>query len=207
VIGTGHPRRLVAVVLAGGESRRFGADKLSAEIHGRSLLEHALDELPTDARTGVVGPTRALGHAATFLREEPPGGGPAAALIAGLIWALELDADLIVTLPGDAPSGGRAAAALLAELGAGEQAVVAVDGSGRQQVLQLALRAAAAQLLVELAGPDRGHDQPVRRLVSDLAPRPIPLPADLTHDIDTVEQLRGFSQPEPRVIRPGISCL
>jgi molybdopterin-guanine dinucleotide biosynthesis protein A len=179
-------------VLAGGDARRFGADKLSAEIHGRSLLEHALGELPTDARTAVVGPTRSLGHAVTFLREEPPGGGPAAALITGLIWALELGADLIVTLPGDAPAGGRAATVLLAELGADEQAVVAVDGSGRQQVLQLALRPAAAQLLVELAGPERGHDQSVRRLVSVLAPRPIPLPTDLTHDIDTVEQLTDF---------------
>jgi molybdopterin-guanine dinucleotide biosynthesis protein A len=191
VTSAGTPR-LSAVVLAGGEARRFGGDKLAADIDGRSLLEHALDELPTDARVAVVGPARPLSRTATFLREDPPGGGPAAGLITGLIWALELRAEVIVTLPGDAPGGGRAAAVLLADLRPNEQAVVGLDESGRQQVLQLALRAAAARRLVELAGPERGHDQSVRRLVSALAPRPRALPADLSYDIDTADQLRHF---------------
>ena len=186
------PARLAAVVLAGGESRRFGGDKLAADIDGRSLLDHALDQLPSDARTAVVGPVRTLGRAVTFLREDPPGGGPAAALVTGLLWALELGAEVIVTLPGDAPAGGRAAALLVAELGSTEQAVVGLDGSGRQQVLQLALRAPAARLLVELAGPDRGHDQSVRRLVSVLAPRGLILPAHLSYDIDTADELSHF---------------
>ena len=79
--------------------------------------------------------------------------------------------------------------------------MVGVDGSGRDQVLQLALRPAAARLLVELAGPDRGHDQSVRRLVTALTPARLALPDDLCADIDTVDQLKAFSQPPPHVIR------
>ena len=82
---------------------------------------------------------------------------------------------------------------LRAELDRRERdAVVGVDGSGRDQVLQLALRPAAARLLVELAGPDRGQDQSVRRLVTMLAPARLALPDDLCADIDTVDQLRHF---------------
>jgi molybdopterin-guanine dinucleotide biosynthesis protein A len=48
--------RLTAVVLAGGESRRFGTDKLAADLQGLTLLERAVSELPTDADLIIVGP-------------------------------------------------------------------------------------------------------------------------------------------------------
>ena len=184
---------VAAIVLAGGQARRFGSDKLAADVDGRALLEVALDGLPDDWAVAVVGPPRQLARDVTFLREDPPGGGPAAGLITGLIWALTTDVEAIVTLPGDAPggrSGGRAAAGRARRQA--RDAVVGVDGSGRDQVLQLALRPAAARLLVELAGPDRGHDQSVRRLVTTLTPARLALPDDLCADIDTVDQLRHF---------------
>ena len=184
---------LAAVVLAGGRSRRFGGDKLAAEIAGRTLLDHAVADLPPGAVLSVVGPNRPLSRPATFLREDPIDGGPAAALITGLLWALATGAEAIATLPGDAPAGGRAATALLAELGRQDRdAVVGVDASGRDQVLQLALRPAAARRLIELAGPDRGHDQSVRRLVTALSPGRLVLSDDESRDIDTAEQLRHF---------------
>jgi molybdopterin-guanine dinucleotide biosynthesis protein A len=184
---------VAAIVLAGGEARRFGSDKLTADVDGRALLEVALDGLPRDWGVAVVGPLRPLARGVTFLLEDPPGGGPAAGLITGLIWALTTDVEAIITLPGDAPGGGRAAVLLRAELARQPRdAVVGVDGSGREQVLQLALRPAAARLLVELAGPDRGHDQSVRRLVTSLTPARLTLPDDLCADVDTVDQLRHF---------------
>lgn len=197
-----------AVVLAGGEGRRFGGDKLAAGIDGRTLLDHALDGLPVGTRIIVVGPERPTSHEdVTFVSEDPPGGGPAAGLIAGLTWALSCDpattshstdseARVIVTLPGDAPAGGRAARFLLTELGPEDPSVVGVDPAGLTQVLQLALRPAAARRLVELAGPDRGRDQSVRRLVAALAPRSVVLSEELSRDIDTTDQLRHFRNPD-----------
>ena len=193
----GHP--VAVVVLAGGGSRRFGSDKLVAHLDGRTLLERALDGLPAGARVAVVGPERTLPRPVTFLREQPPGGGPAAGLITGLSWAVGTDASTIVTLPGDAPAGGRAAMLLGAVLlGTDAASVVGVDPSGRDQVLQLALTRPAAQALVDLAGPTAGQNASVRRLVLALDPPPQrqPLPAELAADIDTVDQLQQFRNPD-----------
>ena len=194
-----NPYALVAVVLAGGESRRFGSDKLTADLDGRTVLDRSLDGLPTDATIVVVGPARPLTRSAQFVREEPPGGGPAAGLVTGLRGALDRQPDLIVTLPGDAPSGGRAAAVLAAQLEKQEsEAVVATDDTGRDQVLQLALRPPAARQLIERAGPSGGHGQSVRRLVNALDPAPlrVELPDDLTRDIDTTIDLAHLRNPD-----------
>lgn len=210
---TGTSSDVVAIVLAGGESRRFGSDKLAADLGGRALLDRALDGLPAHTAIAIVGPERPMDRDVTFLREDPPGGGPAAGLIAGLTWALEAGAEVILVLPGDAPGAGRAANLLLAAVAqpargstspdsAGSvetaatpaTAAVGADRTGREQVLQLALRPPAARLLIGAAGPDRGRGQSVRRLLATLtpAPQPVPLPEELTRDIDTVDQLRRW---------------
>lgn len=188
---------LAVIVLAGGESRRFGSDKLVARLDGRTLLDHALDGIPADAPIAVVGPERPLSRVVTHLREDPPGGGPAAGLIAGLRWALDLGATVIATLPGDAPAGGRAAVRLadaLADPGTNALVVVAVDADEREQVLQLAMRTGVAEALLELAGPAAGHGASVRRLLHrlDPHPRPVELPKQLTADIDSTAQLSDF---------------
>ena len=189
---------IAAIVLAGGRSRRFGSDKLDADVDGRPLLRLALDGLPAAARVAVIGPVRPLAARVQFLREDPPLGGPAAALVTGLRWALDVGAEAILTLPGDAPHGGRAAAVLLDTLAAGQaEAVVGVDGAGRDQVLQLALRPTAARALVTLAGPGGGHGLSVRRLIEQLIPPASrqPLADELSRDIDTTDQLAHFRNP------------
>lgn len=186
---------LAVVILAGGESQRFGSDKLVADLDGRTVLEHSLDGLPKEASVGVVGPRRPLPRAVRWLREEPPGGGPAAALVTGLAWALRTGAETICTLPGDAPAGGRAAAVLAGTLRRFDASgVVGVDPAGRDQLLLLALRRSTAQQLVDLAGSGAGHGQSVARLVAALNPPPVrvPLSAELAADIDTTDQLRYF---------------
>ena len=112
-----HPslRRVTAVVLAGGASR-FPPDKLSQLVEGTSLLDRALASLPEQFGVVVVGSVRQVARPAIFTSEDPPGGGPAAAMIAGLRRALAESADVIVVLPADAPLGGQAASTLLSRL-------------------------------------------------------------------------------------------
>ena len=200
---------LAAVVLAGGESRRFGGDKLAADLHGLSLLERAVTELPSDARLIIVGPEREIGRPAASAREEPPGGGPAAAMIAGLRLAVSSDADAIVVLPGDAPAAGRAAMTLLSVLrSSGASAVLAVDGSGRAQPLQLALRPPAANALIAAAGDLAGAGQSARQLVDRLSPPPRRVPVAPCHfDIDTPDQLLAWQLRDSGAVRAVLHVL
>ncbi len=190
-------RRVTAVVLAGGASRRFRPDKLAEQLDGEPLLDRVLASLPERVETViVVGAAREVIRPVIFTSEEPAGGGPAAALVAGLRRALDESSDAIVTLPGDAPLAGKAASILLSRL-EGEpstEAVVGVDASGREQPLQLALRPAAARNVVETAGPSGAAGLSARRLLDALRPGLVTQrlePAELW-DIDTRDQLLAW---------------
>ena len=184
---------VAAVVLAGGASRRFGTDKLAAALDAQTLLDHTLAGLPEAYAVLVVGPERRLVRPVTFVREEPPGGGPAAALVAGVRAALEAGAEAIVVLPGDAPAAGHGAPTLLAAL-VHHEAAVGADAAGQWQPLQLALGPAAGRQLVELAGPDGAAGQSARRLLTRLDPPPQPVSLDpaALFDIDTPDALQTW---------------
>jgi molybdenum cofactor guanylyltransferase len=184
---------VAAVVLAGGASRRFGTDKLAAALDAETLLDHTVAGLPEAYAVIVVGPERPLLRPVTFVREDPPGGGPTAGLIAGLRAALDTDPHAIVVLPGDAPAAGHGTTTLLAAL-ADQDAAVAVDAAGQVQPLQLALRPRVAEQLIALAGPGEGAGQSARRLVGSLEPPPrrVPLHPAALFDIDTPDQLLSW---------------
>lgn len=195
---------MAVVVLAGGTSRRFGSDKLAAAVDGSTLLDAALAALPAGADVVLVGPARPTSRAVHVVREDPPGGGPAAALVTGLRFALDGPAAFFAVLPADAPDGGHAAAALLGLLRDDPTvtAAVAVDDEGRDQPLQLALRRPAARALVT-AAPDGGRDASARRLlVGALGPdlRRVVLPPRSLFDVDTPAQLAAWTaQSSPAV--------
>ena len=193
-----HPswRRVTAVVLAGGASQRFPPDKLAQLVDDGSLLDSALASLPEEFVVVVVGSVRQVARPVIFTSEDPPGGGPAAALVAGLRQALAESADAVVVTPADAPLGGAAATTLLGRLEKEPsiQAVVGVDAHGREQPLQLALRPAAAEALVAAAGPGGAAGVSARRLLDALRPGLIAQqlsPAELW-DIDTADQLLAW---------------
>ncbi|HEY2299277.1 MAG TPA: NTP transferase domain-containing protein [Jatrophihabitans sp.] len=89
-----------AIVLAGAGSRRLdGADKPALEIRGRTLLDRAIAATSGAQRVIVVGPRRETAVPVIWTSEEPPGGGPVAAIAAGLRevheqWCLLLASDL-----------------------------------------------------------------------------------------------------------------
>ena len=193
-----HPslRRVTAVVLAGGASQRFPPDKLAQLVDDEPLLNQTLASLPGEFVVVVVGSVREVARPVIFTSEEPSGGGPAAALVAGVRQALADSVDAIVVLPADAPLGGRAARTLLGRLDdePNVDAVVGIDAHGREQPLQLALRPAAAEALVAAAGPGGAAGVSARRLLDALRPRLVTheLPPAELWDIDTPDQLLAW---------------
>ncbi|TLW94952.1 molybdenum cofactor guanylyltransferase [Saccharomonospora piscinae] len=76
---------LAGVVLAGGAARRLGGiDKPSLRVEGVPLLVTATTALRAAEPVIVVGPRRPLPADVRWVREEPPGSGPVAALAAAL---------------------------------------------------------------------------------------------------------------------------
>jgi molybdopterin-guanine dinucleotide biosynthesis protein A len=179
------------VVLAGGGSRRFGSDKLAADLGGRPLFDLTLASVPADLPVVVVGPPRPVAREVRFVREEPPGGGPAAALVVGLEAALDGGATQVVTLPGDAPAAGTAVPRLLDAL---DECDVVVAGGSDGQVfpLQLACSVEGARRVVTAAGPGRGAGVSVRQLLESLDPAPGRTVLDdlALLDVDTPEDAR-----------------
>jgi molybdopterin-guanine dinucleotide biosynthesis protein A len=89
-----------AIVLTGGASRRLGRSKTVELVGGRPLLGRVTGALTGVARVIVVGPADGAERADVVCREDPPGGGPLAAVAAGLA---EVTAPLVVLLAADLP--------------------------------------------------------------------------------------------------------
>ncbi|MDR5698786.1 molybdenum cofactor guanylyltransferase [Agromyces aerolatus] len=184
-----------AILLAGGRgSRMSGARKPLLEVGGRSLLEHAHRAASWCDPVTVVGDVRdARLNGVEWVREDPPFGGPAAAVAAALSsWAGRGDSPAwTLVLACDLPGAGPAVARLRR---AAQDAALETDGvcladpSGRTQWLTglyrtSVLTARAAAL------PDAARDASIRSLLDGLAIEVVPAPAAETADIDTWEDL------------------
>lgn len=203
---------LVHVVLAGGRSSRFGADKLNARLDGRSLLEVTLSALPSELAVVVVGPVRPSGRRVTFIREHPPGGGPGAALLAGLRHCRSEHAKAWVgVLPGDAPSAGRALRSLRQALERSPKAVAAVgvDAVGALQPLHLVLTPAGRDALLAV-GSRQDAAPSARGLIGALDPLLVPIEPPDVWDVDEPVQLAGWQHrdaPSTRAVLDAVRTL
>ncbi len=183
-----------AIVLAGGSGRRLGLVDKPALLTGTlTLLEVALAAV-APARTVVVGPHRDLPDDVLQAREEPPGGGPAAALVTGLIALIGESAgfgesDLVAVLAADLPRIGHQAVDRLAAAVRSQHTdgAVLVDPAGRSQYL------AGVWRLTALIGAARSrrswHDARVSDLLGSLTTARVPADLATTADVDTAADL------------------
>jgi molybdopterin-guanine dinucleotide biosynthesis protein A len=183
--GTGTVE-LGGIVLTGGSAVRFqGADKASIEIAGVTLLEHVLGALGEVPDVVVVGDEVITSRPVGFVREDPPGGGPAAGLLAGLAGFPSLPR-LVVVLAVDMPLVTTATVRRLM-LSAEEDGALLVDEDGRRQYLcaiyrSEALTQAAPQL-------EEHHGLPMRTLVEGLRLAEVPALPWEARDVDTWDDL------------------
>lgn len=133
------------VVLCGGRARRLGADKAQLIVDGQRLIDRLAAGLPTDAAFVLVGPDPgAIGRPVTLTREDPPFGGPVAALAAALPF---VRSDLMAVVAVDMPFAAYALTGLVDLLREsptdGVDCVVPVDPEGRRQPLCATYRTVA----------------------------------------------------------------
>jgi molybdopterin-guanine dinucleotide biosynthesis protein A len=177
---------LGGIVLTGGSAVRFqGADKASIEVAGVTLLEHVLGALVEVPEVVVVGPEVLASRPVTFTREDPPAGGPAAGLLAGIA-AFPRPPRLVAVLAVDMPLVTTATVRRLM-FAAEDDGALLVDADGRRQYLCAAYRTEA--LLAAAPPPDERHGLAVRRLVGDLRLAEVPALAWETRDVDTWDDL------------------
>nr|WP_246140634.1 NTP transferase domain-containing protein [Micromonospora olivasterospora] len=187
-----------AVVLAGGAARRMGgADKPALRVGGRPMRDRVLDAVADADLRVLVGPPGPVPEGVRSTRERPPGGGPVAALAAGLT-LLPPGTTVVAVLAGDLPLLTAPAIGALRDRLAepGVDGACYVDDEGRRQTLcgvwrVPALRAAVDRLAAARGGSVDGAS--LRALLGGLAVRDVRWPGGGPppwFDCDTDEDVR-----------------
>ncbi len=189
------------IILAGGASRRMGRNKLLLQRDGVPLIgivvggvHRQLLDRASSVPTIVVGPqpTESTippdGFEVVFTREEPPGGGPLAALAAGIAGIGESPGadSVVIVLAGDAPHGPDAMNLLLDTLtaiGTDHDAALLTDAQGRLQPLCAAYRLQPLRQALDALGETFGRR--MDDLLEQLAIAGVPDTIDAALDIDT----------------------
>jgi molybdopterin-guanine dinucleotide biosynthesis protein A len=180
---------LTGLVLAGGVSRRMGADKALIDVHGHPLIVHVATRLAAVCASVLVAPgARPLPDLPwTQVDDRVPGEGPLAGILGGLVAApTELVAVVGVDMPGFRPD----VLVTLAQHWDGEPAVVPVIG-GRLQPLHAVYAVAALPRLAALF--DAGERSPTRALERvGAAWREMAEPAPWATSLNTADDLARF---------------
>jgi molybdenum cofactor guanylyltransferase len=171
-----EPTHVTGIVLAGGQSSRFGADKLASIIDGRTLLERAVDAVGSVAGAILVaGPVEPgadlrIAPLVRFIRDAEPFAGPLAALAGTLS---ETATELAIVVGGDMPGLVPVVLGSMLErldadpkLDAVVLGATAADAPTKRQVLPVAVRVgpAAAGAKAALDAGDRSLVGFLRRI-------------------------------------------
>ena len=188
-----------AVLLAGGTARRLGGvDKPGLLVGGSTLLDRVLAAVGGATQVVVVGPRRTTNASVLWCHENPPGGGPVAALAAGL---QSVTAGRVVVLAADLPFVTEAVVSRLLEAAEGRDGALAVDDDGRDQLLlgawstaalrnAMPARPAGARLGAVVAGLDA-----IRVSLPTEPGEPLPwLDCDTAEDLAVMRGIAGTGQ-------------
>lgn len=176
-----------AVVLAGGTAVRMdGIDKAGVEYAGRTLLEHALAAVSGAVEVVVVGDPVPTSRPVTFVREDPPHGGPAAGLLAGRDVLLGRPTYLAV-LAVDMPRVTNDTFRRLLAAAEGRDGAFLADVSGRRQLAGVLALAA-----LDRVRPEDVSGLSVRRLFTPLDLASVAGAADEARDVDTWADLHDL---------------
>ena len=175
---------VTAVVLAGGRSSRFGSDKLSFEIDGRTMLEHAVAAAAavTSRVLLVVAPGGELPASLTstgveVVHDRMAFEGPLAALGAALA---AIDTPVALVVAGDMPRMVPAVLQRLASTVGTDRPAVNLEVPRRVQPLPMAISVEAARPVV--AALLKRGERSLRSLLAEMGAASIPAPVWLSLD-------------------------
>lgn len=181
--------KLSAIILTGGSSTRFGSDKSRAILDGQSLLSRVLTELAENIDVVIVGPTfESQLRSLKFVQEDPAGGGPVAAVNAGIAI---IDTEFVALIATDMPFAAAVIHNLANSLESSIDGLVPLDAEGIPQTLCAIYRTDALRRAIEKLGSPQGRS--MRSLTALLEVQEMELPASLKSrllDIDTPEDLQ-----------------
>jgi molybdopterin-guanine dinucleotide biosynthesis protein A len=160
-----RPGRIAGVVLAGGRSRRFGADKALAQLDGARLIDHSLRALRGHADALAVSGSAALAASVGLdAVADAPGvaAGPLRGVLGALAWAKAAGCSHLLSVPCDTPF-------LPDDLGprliaAAARAPVVAARAGRAHALCAIWSVGLAEAVATMANQDR---QPSMQAVVD----------------------------------------
>ena len=98
--------RIFGVILAGGESRRMGADKALVPLAGRPLVAWVAERIAPQVEALALsanGDPGRFGFLALPILPDATPKGPLSGILSGLIWAAPLGASHVVSVPCDGP--------------------------------------------------------------------------------------------------------
>lgn len=193
----GSPGNLMGVVLAGGRSRRFGADKALFNLAGRPMAAWALDALKAATALQVVvgnDPRVADALGVPGRPDRLPNRGPLGGLQSGLAWAREEGYGGVFLLACDLPLMSAGLVARILEAWPDDALGVVPESSGPLgfEPLCAGYRVGALPILHELL---REGAQPVEAALSRMGAHRIPL-ARLGSHSELVRAFTNVNTPE-----------
>ena len=176
------------IVLSGGTSSRFGADKSQAILGHQQLIHHVLGSIPSEFEIIVVGADPLFSGAPyTCVQENPIGGGP----VAGISAALEIcKSEVAGVIATDMPFALSHMLHLYTAMTSHDDVVMYVDSAGFRQPLAAVYRVDALEQALSKLGDV--HGQSMRALISHLQVHEIPMSPEVEKamiDVDTPHDL------------------